>query len=97
MAKPIKLLKEAEIELCESVHFYETQVSGLGLDFEAEIRNALRIIRQNPEMWPLRKRGVRRYLMDRFPYAIHYPVEPNLIRFVAVAHCSRKPDYWKNR
>ncbi|MCG8525355.1 MAG: hypothetical protein MI748_03165 [Opitutales bacterium] len=47
MAKPIKLLKESEIELWESVDFYETQVSGLGLDFEAEIRNALIIIRQN--------------------------------------------------
>ena len=97
MTKPIRLIKEAEIELWESVDFYENQVAGLGLDFESEIRNALRIIQQNPEMWPLRQRNVRRYLIERFPFAIHYTIEPDILRIIAIAHCSRKPGYWKNR
>ena len=97
MVKPIKLIHEAEIELWESVEFYETQVAGLGLDFQSEIRSALKIIQQSPELWPVRKSNVRRYLVDRFPFAIHYTIEPELLRVVAIAHCSRKPEYWKNR
>jgi toxin ParE1/3/4 len=97
MTKPVRLIKEAEVEVWESVSFYENQVAGLGLDFESEIRNALRIIQQSPEIWPCRHHRVRRYLIERFPFAIHYTVEPDFLRVVAIAHCSRKPNFWRHR
>ena len=94
---PVKLLKEAEIELWGSVDFYEEQDPGLGLDFEVEIREALHFIQLKPDLWPIRKREVRQYLLDRFPFIIHYRLEKTHIRILAIAHCSRKPGYWKER
>ena len=60
MPRKIELLSEAQVDLWDAVEYYEGQVSGLGLDFEQEVRSALRIIQQNPEMWPKRSRDVRR-------------------------------------
>ena len=97
MPRKVELISEAQVDLLGAVEYYEDQVEGLGLDFEKEIRNALRIIQQSPEMWPKRHRGVRRYRVERFPYVIHYKVMTDCIRVIAVAHTSRRPDYWKKR
>ena len=97
MPRKIELLSEAQVDLWDAVEYYEGQVSGLGLDFEQEVRSALRIIQQNPEMWPKRSRDVRRYLVERFPYVIHFKIMDDCVKIIAVAHTSRRPDYWKKR
>jgi plasmid stabilization system protein ParE len=42
--------------------------------------------------------GVRRRLVDGFPYAVVYRIVTNeLVEIVAVMHGKRSPDYWKER
>jgi len=55
------VLHEAEVELWESVAYYEESAAGLGLDFEAEMLRAVEAICDAPNHWPLRKDGTRRY------------------------------------
>jgi len=95
--KPIKLISEAETEIWEAALYDEKQERGLGSDFANEIGQSLRFIQQGPEMWPKRGREVRRYLTDRFPFVVHYRIERDLIRVIAVAHVRRKPNYWAER
>jgi toxin ParE1/3/4 len=95
--KPVKLLHEAETEMWEAATHYEEQQPGLGVDFVHEVRTALRFIQKAPELWPAKARGMRRYLIDRFPFAVHYRVESDRIRVIAIAHGRRKPGYWKKR
>ena len=59
MMTPATILREAEVELCEAVAYYEDKAPGLGLDFEAEVELAVQSIRQSPERWPLRDDGTR--------------------------------------
>ena len=40
---------------------------------------------------------IRRVLTRVFPYGILYAIDQDYVVIVAVAHCSRKPDYWKSR
>ena len=35
--------------------------------------------------------------MRRFPYLIVYQLVGQKLRVIAVAHCRRKPGYWKTR
>lgn len=95
--KPVKLIHEAETELWEAVLYYEEQQGGLGGEFIREVRTALQMIQRAPEMWPVRARGVRRYLIARFPFLVHYRVESERILVVAIAHGHRKPGYWTDR
>lgn len=61
----------AELELDESVRFYEQRLAGLGLDFEAELREGLQKIVRAPERFPSGNHGTRHYVMRRFPFIIH--------------------------
>jgi len=41
--------------------------------------------------------GTRRFLLQRFPFAIVYRELPAAIQVLAIVHARRKPGYWKQR
>ena len=69
----------------------------LGMEFEQATREAVRMIQESPERFPLHKNGVRRFVMDRFPFVIFYTDLPDAVWILAFAHTSRKPGYWRRR
>ena len=95
--KPIVFHTEAELEMHAATKFYESKVEGLGFDFLEEIKAAAATIQAAPRRWPERRFGVRRFLAHRFPFTVVYLDMPHRIWVVAVAHASRRPDYWKSR
>lgn len=53
---------------------------------------------KHPQMAPaIGEKGVRRKVLRGFSYNLHYIIEPDVIRIVAVAHQKRHPDYWTDR
>jgi len=95
--RSVTILHEAEVELWESVGYYEARSPGLGLDFEAEVEVSVEALRDLPERWPLRPDGTRRCLTSRFPYVVVYLYSQAHIWVIAIAHCRRRPSYWANR
>ncbi len=87
----------ASVELDEAIDFYEERQPGLGLDLKQEILHGISSIADAPDRWPAHRHGTRKYLLHRFPFHIFYLSLSDCIWIVAVAHCSRKPDYWKER
>jgi len=77
--------------------FYESKLEGLGLDFEEEISEAFETILDAPTRWPKENDKSRKYLLKRFPYAIHYFETDEAIWVVAIAHQRRKPGFWRSR
>ena len=57
------------------------------------------LILDAPERWSLGPRGVRRIPLRRFPFTLVYRHTPGtqLVEVVAIAHQSRRPDYWRHR
>ena len=97
MPRQVEYHPEANSEIRKSANWYDDKVDGLGLEFLLEVRNAESQIVQNPELWPVYEGGTRRYVMQRFPFAVIYLVSKLEIQIVAVAHCKRSPGYWKKR
>ena len=95
--KPVIVAQEAERELIAAADFYERRRSGLGLEFESAARGAVQAMQADPERQPSQRNGVRRCVMRRFPFVIHYMDLPDAIWIVAFAHTSRKPGYWNPR
>ena len=97
MLRKIEYHPLAMLEIKESARWYDDQVDGLGLEFLFEVKSAESNIQKNPETWPNYEEGTKRFLLKRFPYAIIYLVAEDRIQIIAVAHCKRKPGYWKKR
>jgi len=61
------------------------------------MNDAVLLIQQSPQRNSVRRDGSRRYVVQRFPFNIHYLELADYIWIVAFAHGSRKPGYWRNR
>jgi plasmid stabilization system protein ParE len=88
---------EAEAEFAGATAYYEKAEPDLGEEFSLEVHAALRNILSYPTVWPVLEGGVRRCLVNRFPYGILYSVEPDRIFILAVMHLHRQPGCWKSR
>jgi toxin ParE1/3/4 len=88
---------DAEAEVVEAARFYERRVPGLGDRFLREFDAAITKIIEAPGRWRVVEEGVRRFLMNGFPYGIYYRTEGEDLRILVVKHHSRHPDYWKYR
>lgn len=88
---------EAEAEFEEAVAFYEDHAEGLGLDFAAEVREAINRAVTMPLAWMQIEEGVRRVLVHRFPFAVLYSENDERVFILAVMHLRREPNYWVQR
>ena len=96
--KPVAFHPEAEREIDAAVAYYEAERNGLGLEFQAELEDAVKALRRDPERWPIHgKYGLRKYRLKRFPYNLFYLGLENCLRIAAVAHQERRPRYWLGR
>ncbi len=93
----IEFLEEAEQELFEAAHWYESKETGLGIRFRNEIAHILDRIAEDPLLWRERTGGYRRVNCPVFPYYLPFFIRENKIIIPAIAHDHRKPGYWKSR
>ena len=93
----MKLHEEADEELKAAAVFYELRLTGLGENFLARVSESLDLISTNPLAGHLWFDDYRRILTRQFPYSLVYRVEGDRVYVIAVAHWSRRPDYWKER
>lgn len=97
MLRKIEYHPLAKLEIQESARWYDDRMNGLGFEFLLDVKSAESKILKNPHTWPNYEEGTKRFLLKRFPYAIIYLVAEEPIQIIAVAHCKRKPGYWKKR
>ena len=98
MKRKLVLRGGAAAEFDEAIAGYEADREGLGREFRASIENHFQRIVENPG-WFRKVRGeVRRLVVARrFPYVIHFRIEPDQIVILSVFHTSRNPEQLKYR
>lgn len=82
----IRFLEIAQIELHESIEYYNLESNGLGDEFLVETLNALERIKHFPEAWHPFTDTTRRCQLHRFPYGIIYQILNTEILVIAVAN-----------
>jgi hypothetical protein len=100
--RTVRVLEAAATEAAEAAVWYEARRKGLGAEFRSEFKFALDrlregILRGTP--WPGRpgERGVKRLLMQRFPFFVVFVAAGEAVTVLALAHHRRKPGYWRDR
>jgi plasmid stabilization system protein ParE len=87
----------ARAELLKHSKWYRDRSLTAAAGFEREIDHAVSRIAEAPERYPLTRRGRRRFVMLEFPFDLIYRISEQEIEIMAVAHHSRRPDYWLRR
>ena len=94
---PVKYHEAAEEELLTQIAYLEDQARGLGRRFFTEVQRAENLIAQSPQSAAEILPGIRRYVLRKFRYALIYSIEEDCLLILAVAHHSRRPNYWAGR
>lgn len=96
-AKRIEYHQGAIADVKSAVAGYQKRRPKAAMDFIEELHRAADTIREAPERWPMGKNNTRRFLLWRFPFAIIYSEQESVVTIWAVAHGSRRPEYWARR
>jgi toxin ParE1/3/4 len=96
-AKRVEYHEGAVTDIKSAVAWYQQRSPKAALDFIEELRRATNTILEAPKRWPTGKKDTRRFLLWRFPFAIIYSEQESVVTIWAVAHGSRRPDYWSRR
>jgi toxin ParE1/3/4 len=95
--KPVAYHRLAASELIGSAKFYERRIPSLGEAFLCAVEAALAKIQRNPKLAKRNERGIRSLRIKRFPFRVIFLEREDRIFVVAVAHLSRRPNYWERR
>lgn len=94
-----RLISEPSVDLDVEAAFewYENEQPGLGMEFLDELRAIYNRIADGPLKYQELRGGIRRALLRRFPYAVYFAIEGDIVIVVAVLHASRDPAEWQRR
>jgi toxin ParE1/3/4 len=92
-----KFHPQASREYLDACQYYAGIEGKLGVAFVRSVEIAIDQIVQHPTAWPVLEEDVRRHLLKRFPYGVHYTIEGDFVLIVSVAHMKRKQGVWRNR
>jgi toxin ParE1/3/4 len=79
----------AHVDLREARDWYDQRREGLGTEFLLAIADAMLVLEEAPQRYPVYYRDFRRLLTDRFPYKIFYRVEGQAVIVYRVLHGAR--------
>ncbi len=93
----IRILDLAEQDLIEGFRFYEAQEVGLGSYFLTNLYAEIESLRIYAGVHDKPFKAYYRLLSHRFPFAVFYTFEKDLVSIQAVLDCRRDPAWVRDR
>jgi toxin ParE1/3/4 len=89
----------ARQDVLNVLEYYEREADHqMAVRFFTELKHCVRRIAGSPNSFPEIAKGVRRCLLNRFPYQIDFEiVDPNEVKILVVKHQRRSPDFGLDR
>ena len=96
-ARRVEYHEGAVADVKSAVSWYRERSPKAAMNFIGELHRAVDTIRETPNRWPIGRNNTRRFLLLRFPFSVIYSEVESIITILAVAHGSRRPEYWARR
>jgi len=93
----LKILKSANQDLLNGYRFYECQEEGLGIYFMDSLFSDIDSLLIFAGIHPVFFGKYNRMLSKRFPFAVYYRINDDIISIHAVLDCRRNPAWTRNR
>ena len=93
----IKILKSASRDLINGFYFYEKQGEGLGTYFLDTLYSDIDSLKIYAGIHSVHFDKYHRLLSKRFPFAVYYRVENDIVLIHAVLDCRRNPAWIRKK
>lgn len=93
----IRILTSASQDLVEGYRFYEKQGEGIGSYFLDSLFLDIDSLATDAGIHPVHFEKYHRLLSRRFPFAIYYRIESNVVLVYAVLDCRRNPAWIRSK
>jgi len=93
----IKILNSANRDLIDGYYFYEKQAEGLGTYFLDTLFSDIDSLKIYAGIHSMHFEKYHRLLSKRFPFAVYYCVENDIVLIHAVLDCRRNPAWMRKR
>lgn len=97
MIYKVIILPLAVQDIKEINFFYKTLNENLAILFNNNLKNEIKIIKENPFVFQVKYDDFRTVKVDKFPYLIHFEIHESSIVINAIYHTSRDSKIWLNR
>jgi plasmid stabilization system protein ParE len=97
MVSVLVVRDDARRELFEARDYYDEQRQGYGERFVEAVEAEFALLLQFPNIGRRIRKRVRRRTIARWPCGIVYMIHGEELVVIAIAHHSRRPDYWRSR
>ena len=93
----VVITEDASEDIAEGYEFYEEQAVGLGADFASFIMSELYSLTKLAGIHEVHFQKYHRKISNRFPFAIFYTVENEVIWIYAILDTRRDPEWISER
>ncbi len=93
----VEISSDAQTDFETSFAYYYKGSPKVAGDFLVKIDLAFEHIRENPNLFPVVYKNVRKYVVKKFPFVIYYQIFEAKVRVIAIFHSSRNPVVWSDR
>lgn len=93
----IQILTSAKSDLIEGHRFYEKQLEGLGSYFLDSIFSDIESLLITAGVHSIHFKSYHRLLSKRFPFAIYYRCEQEIVKIYAILDCRKNPMWARDR
>lgn len=102
MTKPVRTNPFADEEIFYYAEQYAAHSVTLGERLWNEVQSSFKLISEYPLIGEVVRRArvhgtARRIPLRRFPFFVIYRIHDDYVEVMALAHTSRKPNYWRAR
>lgn len=88
----------ARREILRAFDWYRQEASPLvATAFLDDFEQTLAFLKSHPEIGEIGRSRTRRLVFQRYPYTVVYRLAGETLEIVAIAHHSRRPEYWARR
>ena len=95
--KRARFVAEARLEFLAEVIYYNDAEPGLGERFSSAVEETILRALSFPMAGSSAASNTRRMIVKGFPFSVVYRAEPDGMLVFALAHHSRRPNYWRSR
>jgi hypothetical protein len=84
-------------DISDAVIWYEARSYGLGVEFQAAVRDCVDSILADPESHSRIDEHLRYRQVKRFPYLVLFECDSHRLLMYAVMHAAKSPQQWNER